>query len=116
MSPFLKRGHTWAFFQSKGTVPLSNEIWNIMEIAGAITWPSSFKTIGLRESGPAALDTFRFERSLAMPEAEISMSGIEGYLQFTFSGSRFDRDAVPLRSLLWHNFASLSGDLIEKTD
>ena len=28
----------------------------------------------------------------------------------------FYRDAVPLRSLLWHNFARLSGDLIEKTD
>ena len=71
-----------------------------MEIAGAITWQSSFKTIGLRESGPAALDIFRFERSLAMPGVEISMSGIKGYLQFTLSGSRFNRDAVPLRSLL----------------
>ena len=54
----------------------------------------------LRESGPAALDTFRFERSLAIPKVEISMSGIEGYLQFTLSGNRFNRDAVPLRSLL----------------
>ena len=49
-------------------MPLSNETWNIMEIAGAMTWRSSFKTTGLRESGPAALDTFRFERSLAMPK------------------------------------------------
>ena len=81
-------------------MPLSNETWNIMEIAGAMTWPSSFKTTGLRESGPAALDTFRFERSLAMPEVEISMSGIEGYLQFSLSGYRFNKDAVPLRSLL----------------
>ena len=32
------------------------------------------------------------------------------------SGSRLIRDAVPLRSLLWHNFARLSGDLIEKTE
>ena len=71
-----------------------------MEIACAITWQSSFKTIDLRESRPAALDTFRFERSLAIPEVEITMSGIEGYLQFTLSGSRFNRDAVPLKSLL----------------
>ena len=70
-------------------MPLSNEIWNIMEIAGSITWQSSFNTIGLRESVPAALDKFRFERSLAMPGVEISMSGIEGYLQLTLSGSRF---------------------------
>ena len=42
-------------------MPSSNEICNIIEIAGAITWPSSFKTIGQRESGPAALYTFRFE-------------------------------------------------------
>ena len=34
-----------------------------------------------------------------MPEVEISMSGIEEYLQFTLSGNRFNRDAVPLRSL-----------------
>ena len=35
-----------------------------------------------------------------MPEVEISMSGIDGYLQFTLSRSRFIRDVVPLRSLL----------------
>ena len=44
------------------------------------------------------------------------MSGVEGYLQFTFSGSIFIRDAVPLRRLLWHNFTRLSGDLTDKTD
>ena len=60
------------------------------------------------ESGPDALDMFRFERSLATPEVEISMSGI--------GGSRIFRDAVSLGSLLWHNFTRLSGDLIEKTD
>ena len=87
-----------------------------MEITGAITWLSSFRTIGLAESEPAALDTFRFERSLATPEVEISMSGMERYLQFILLGSRFIRDAVPLRSLLWHNLMRLSVDLIEKTD
>ena len=46
-----------AFYQSEGTVPQSNETWNIMEIAGAMTWMSSFKTIGLRESG---ITTFFF--------------------------------------------------------
>ena len=53
-----KRGHIWAFFQSEETVPLSNKIWNIMK-----TWLCSFKTIGLRESRPAAFGTFGFERS-----------------------------------------------------
>ena len=65
---------------------------------------------------PAALDTFKFERSLATPAVEISISGMEGYLQVILSGGRLIRDAVPLRSLLWHNFARLSGDLIEKTE
>ena len=41
---------------------------------------------------------------------------MEGYLQVMLSGSRLIRDAVSLRSLLWHNFARLSGDLIEKTE
>ena len=40
------------------------------------------------------------KRSLAEPEVEIINSGTEGYLQYTLSGSRFNRDAVPLRSLL----------------
>ena len=31
-----------------------------------------------------------------MPEVEISMSGIEGYLQFTLSSSWFIRDVVAL--------------------
>ena len=42
-----------------------------MNIACAITWLCSFKTIGLRESRLAALGTLRFERSLATPEVEI---------------------------------------------
>ena len=42
------------------------------------------------------------------------MSGVEEYLQFTFSGSIFIRDAVPLTSLLWHSFTRLSGDLTER--
>ena len=71
-----------------------------MEFAGATAWPSPLKTIGLMESEPAALGTFRFEKSLAGPEVEISMSGIGTYLQFTLSSSRFNRDGVPLQSLL----------------
>ena len=55
-----------------------------MEMTGAITWLSSFRTKGLAESWPGALDTFRFERSLAMPEVEISMSGIGGACSLYF--------------------------------
>ena len=88
-----------------------------MVTTGAIIWQCSFRTIGLIESGPAVLDTFRYERSLTTPASEISMSGIGGYLQLMLSGRRFIREKVPTRSLLWHNYlARSSGDLMEKTD
>lgn len=58
-----------------------------------------FRTIGLIESGTAALDAFRFERSLATPAGEISMSDKRGYLQLMLSGRRFTWEEEPLRSL-----------------
>ena len=56
---FLKRAYL-GLFQSEETVPLSNKIWNIMKIAGAVSWLCSFKTVSLRESRQAALGTFGF--------------------------------------------------------
>ena len=72
-------------------------------ITGAIAWLISFMTIGLTECGPAALGTFRFERSLATSEVEISMPGMDWVLAIYFSCSRCIRDPVPLRMLLWNN-------------
>ena len=46
---------------------------------GAISCDSSFKTLGLMLSGPAALYGLSFSRSFSTPLLEMVISGAEGY-------------------------------------
>ena len=62
LSPFFNIGAMLASFQSSGTWPVDSEVLNIISKMGDILRLSSFKTVGVIESGPAALCGFRFER------------------------------------------------------
>ena len=104
LSPFLKRGQTWAVFHSVGTVPLSSEVWKIRATTGEISWLSCFKTMGLMASGPAALETLRSERSLVTPAVEITISFIIGNLHCRHSGKRLTREDAPRYILAFLHF------------
>ena len=78
LSPFLNIGAMLASFQSSGTWTVDSEVLNIIYKMGEISRLSSFKTVGVIESGPAALCGFRFERSFSMPGADVCIFGMEG--------------------------------------
>ena len=78
LSPFLNIGAMLASFQSSGTWPVDSEVLNIISKMGEILRLSSIKTVGVIESGLAALCGFRFERSFSMPGADICIFGMEG--------------------------------------
>ena len=50
-------------------------------------------------SGPAVLAMFGFDKSFTIPFAEISMSGMVGYLPLNDSGTLFPTDVVVLPTL-----------------
>ena len=49
--PFLKAGHTTAVFKSRGTAPLSREVWKRVVRGAVRVWANFFSTLGGIPSG-----------------------------------------------------------------
>ena len=73
-------GVTKAFFLASGTWWDDSDLLKIFWRAGAINEQSSRRTMGERQSGPAALCGFRLSNSLAIQVAVTEMGGIDGVL------------------------------------
>ena len=76
--PFLNTGQMFAVFHMAGIVPDSYDILNMTVSIGAMNGASSFKTLGVILSGPAALVGFSLLRSFSMPHTVMLMSFISG--------------------------------------
>ena len=117
LSPFLNNGLTIAVFQSLGTVPVSKDNRKIAVTSGAISFDSSFRTIGLMASGPAALEGFSPLKSLRTPLSDSTISGIVGTLDLNESGNNKSRpDDIPSSKTPWQSLTRSKADLDEKTD
>ena len=86
LSPFLKIGTMLAFLQFLGTVPSSNDVWNILAIAGVMTLAKLFSNFGEMVSDPAALWTFKFCNSFKTPFSITLISGSFGMVFLPTSG------------------------------
>ena len=76
--PFLNTGQMFAVFHMAGIVPDSYDILNMTVSIGAMNGASSFKTLGVILSSPAALVGFSLLRSLSTPGTVMLMSFISG--------------------------------------
>ena len=75
-------GQTFATRQSSATELLSWDFWKINAKVGVMTGATSFRTVGCRPSGPAALDGFRPASNLITPLSVTWMLGILANLRF----------------------------------
>ena len=66
--PFLNTGQMFAVFHMAGIVPDLYDILNMTVSIGAMNGASSFKTLGVIFSGPAALVGFSLLRSFFTPD------------------------------------------------
>jgi hypothetical protein len=93
--PFLNTGQMFTVFHMAGIVPDSYDILNMTVSIGAMNGASSFKTIGVILSGPAALVGFSVLRSFSTPDTVMLMSFISGVVPSILHGWRI----LPLRCL-----------------
>ena len=66
--PFLNTGQMFALFHMAGIVPDSYDILNMTVSIGAMSGASSFKSVGVILSGPAALVGFSLLRTFSTPD------------------------------------------------
>ena len=85
-SPFLNTGQMFAVFHMAGIVLDSYAILNMTVSIGAMNGASSFKTLGVILSGPAALVGFSLLRSFSTPDTVMLMLSIFIYLQLFVGG------------------------------
>ena len=77
-SPFLNTGVTCASFQASGVLSCFSDARYNLETTGATMSASSFRAMGLRLSGPAALCAFNPFSLLRTPSSVMLIGGICG--------------------------------------
>jgi hypothetical protein len=82
--PFLNTGQIFAVFHMTGIVPDSYDILNMTKY-WCYDGASSFKTLGVILSGPAALVGFSLLRSFSTPDTVMLMSFISGVVPYISS-------------------------------